>query len=455
MTQTSNLLYQRYRSIVLVVYTAVLCAGLVDRGYGGIGPRALIRAPENARFLLFTATVLALICLELKGVGRASFMTTNRVKSRPFAIRLLLFLVACAATDLNYSKILFLPILLYSYLAVGKRLSYIVALLGVAVLFGLGITQVELMRPPPPSSSSPPPLSSSQIPLSGELSRRGPPTGATLGGGLVDRSMGSLIALLFTLLLARALSQATQAQQKLTNLLASLEASHIQLKQYSNRIAELAATEERNHLARDIHDSLGHHLAAINIQLAKANAYRHRDPARAYEAINHAQMTVKDALKDVRVSVSSLRQAGETFCLQKSLAELVARMHHSELRVTLKQTGNSAPYSRLKLMTLYRVVQEGLTNVHKHAQASQVEIALYFGPQVAQLRLADDGTGFDVRLWRKTAKNTARHGLAGLQERVNLVGGTFTITSGDKGTILTADIPHTISIESTHLVEKG
>lgn len=430
MAQSSGLLYQRYRFIALAVYVAVFIAGLVDNIYGGIGPRSIVSAPQIYRYLFFSTMVLLLIGIELKAIGRASFLSSNQVKIIPFFLRLFLFVNACLVTDLSYSQILFLPLLLYSYLAVSKRLSYFLAVLGVITLLGLGLSDLRDMGMPPP-----------RLPLASGIPDKVSPNPPFVGGGLIDRSMGSLIVLFFTLLLARAMSQAIQAQQKLTGLLTSLELSHSQLKQYSTRVAELAATEERNHLARDIHDSLGHHLAAINIQLEKANAYRERDPNRAYKAVNHAQRTVQDALKDVRESVSSLRQGSKPFLFEEALKNLIQRMHHSELEISLKQSGDSSRYTRLKLMTLYRVIQEGLTNVHKHAGANQVAIALDFGEQHVSLDLTDNGAGFDVTAWqlRKSEQNT--QGLIGLQERLSLVGGTFDINSRPQGTSLTASIP--------------
>ena len=433
MAQALNLLYQRYRLIALAVYTAVLLAGFVDWIYGGIGPRSLVSAPEQYRFLVFVAMVLALIGLEIKAVGQADFTSANQAKRgklMPFLIRILLFVGACLVTDLTYSQILFLPILLYSHLAVDKRLSYFIAILAVVTLLGLKSSDFSdlggSLLPPPAVDGRPP--------------RRPPPLSR-----LIDESMGSLIALFFTLLLARAISQATQAQQKLVGLLTSLEASHTQLQHYAARVADLAATEERNRLARDIHDSLGHHLAAINIQLAKANAYRERDPNRAYEAVDHAQRTVQAALKDVRESVGSLRQDSEPFLFQEALDDLLRRLRHSELELKLTQTGDSSHYSRLKLMTLYRVIQEGLTNVHKHAQASHVAIALNFGAQVATLDLTDNGLGFDVAAWKASSNEQPTHGLIGLQERLTLVGGTLDISSQPQATTLTIKIPQSHS----------
>ena len=429
MAQALNLLYQRYRLIALAVYTAVLLAGFVDWFYDGLGPRSLVSAPEQYRFLVFVVMVSALIGLELQAVGQADFAPANQAKRGqliPFFIRIFLFVGACLVTDLTYSQILFLPILLYSHLAVDKRLSYFVAILAVVTLLGLKSSDFSdlggSLLPPPAVDGRPP--------------RRPPPLSR-----LIDESMGSLIALFFTLLLARAMSQATQAQQKLAGLLTSLEASHTQLQHYAAQVADLAATEERNRLARDIHDSLGHHLAAINIQLEKANAYRKRDPSRAYEAVDHAKRTVQAALKDVRESVSSLRQDSEPFLFPEALNDLLRRMRHSGLELKLTQTGDRSPYSRLKLMTLYRVIQEGLTNVHKHARASQVTISINFGAQVATLDLIDNGLGFDVTAWKSRSHEQTTHGLLGLQERLSLVGGTLDICSQPQGTQLTVRIP--------------
>ncbi|MEL6605994.1 MAG: sensor histidine kinase [Cyanobacteria bacterium J06614_10] len=437
MNRTSNLLYQRYRSIALVVYAAVLFAGIVDWAYGGIGPKTLIRAPENLRFAVFVMAMVALVGIELRGLGRADFGMSRFANLFPFAVRFALFVTICLITDLNYSQILFLTLLLYGYLAISKRLSYLLAFTGVAILFGLDEAQISMME----SLPSPQEVVSPLIPPGGNMT-----------GRLIDRSMGSLIALLFTLLLARAMLQAIRAQQQQADLFASLETSHLQLKQYANRVAELAATEERNRLARDIHDSLGHHLAAINIQLEKANAYRQRDPQRAYEAVTYAQHTVQDALKEVRQSVNSLREEEETFSFHEALKSLVRRMNHSELTIRLALTGDYSCYSRLKQMTLYRVVQEGLTNVHKHAHASEVAIAINFDSQSASLKLADNGTGFDVAAWQKrTHKDQITQGLRGLQERLSLVGGTLSIVSKHSGTTLVSHVPQKMQLERSQL----
>ena len=429
LTKAASLLYQRYRYIALSVYSAVLFAGVVDWLYGGIGPRTIIAAPERWRFLGFAVMVLLLIYLEIRGVGQNSFSTNHSAEHFPFLIRVSLFLGTCLITDLNYSQILFLPVLLYAYLAVNRTLSYVLAVLGVILLLGVRQFDIQLMGVPASSVVD----NASGKPANG---RGGPPR----GGPLIDRSMGALITLFFTLLLARAMTQALRAQQKLTGLLTSLKASHAQLQHYASQIAELATTEERNRLARDIHDGLGHHLAAINIQLEKASAYRDRNPGRAHEAVVQAQRVVQDALKDVRVSVSSLRQSGEQFLFEPSLNDLIRRMRHSGLNIALKQSGDSCLYSNMKLIALYRVIQEGLTNVHKHAGATEATIALTFDLQQVRLVLSDNGQGFDVKAWQASKHTPVTHGLLGLQERLSLLGGILVVESCQKGTTLTAVI---------------
>ena len=177
MVQTLNLLYQRYRLIALAVYVAVLVAGFIDWIYGGIGPRSIVDGPENYRFLIFAIAVQTLIILELRTVGSRSFGIADKGSLVPFLARLFLFIGACLVTDLSYSQILFLPLLLYSYLAVNQRLSYIMAVLGVAALIGLRLSGLDGMRPPPP-----PPVTQHTPNIGAAPSKERPP----LSGWLMD-----------------------------------------------------------------------------------------------------------------------------------------------------------------------------------------------------------------------------------------------------------------------------
>jgi signal transduction histidine kinase len=251
------------------------------------------------------------------------------------------------------------------------------------------------------------------------------------------------LILIFLLVIAGQIDRDQRSRQQMRQLLVELEASHRQLQDYAARVAELATAAERNRLARDIHDSIGHYLTAINIQLEKAQAYRARDPEEADQAIRDAKQTARAALQDVRQSVSALRTGSERFSLKKSLADLVQRMECDAFAIDYHLVGDEADYAGSVLTVLYRVAQEGLTNVQKHAHARRVELAVELGDAQACLRMSDDGIGFDVsRLTTLAQSANPGYGIVGLQERLESVRGQMNITSqAGHGTELTVTVP--------------
>jgi signal transduction histidine kinase len=222
-------------------------------------------------------------------------------------------------------------------------------------------------------------------------------------------------------------------------LLEEVRESQRQLQIYARQVADLATLEERNRIAREIHDSLGHSLLAIALQLDKALAYRTVDPEEAQQAVSDARQVTKAALQDVRHSVRALRNTDEKFSCVHEIQALAEQLRKSGLHVQVTIDGQEEHFSRQILLTLYRVAQEGFTNIQKHAHAQIVEICLCFTEEQASLVISDDGIGFDAasRL-EAEGGHTDSYGLRGIQERVNLLGATFHIesTSGH-GTRLT------------------
>ena len=266
----------------------------------------------------------------------------------------------------------------------------------------------------------------------------------------VRMSFDSLtIVVVFTLLqifvqvIAGHIDRDQKSRQQMRQLLVELAASHRQLQAYAGRVAELAAAAERNRLARDIHDSLGHYLTAISIQLEKAQAYRERNPEEADQAIRDAKQTARAALQDVRQSVSALRDTEDRFSLRQSLADLIGRMDGGTLEIDCHVEGDETDYASPVLTALYRAAQEGLTNVQKHAGARHVLLDVQLGGAEACLRLRDDGAGFDTgTLAEQAAAPNHGYGLQGLQERLELVRGQMSITSdARRGTELTVIVP--------------
>jgi len=268
------------------------------------------------------------------------------------------------------------------------------------------------------------------------------PLSAT-GEASVFNLMIFAVLLLFMLVLARVIDSDERNQKNLETLLGDLEATNVKLQLYAEQVAELAATEERNRLARDIHDSLGHRLTIVNIQLEKALAYKDRDPDEAEQALLDAKQAASGALRDVRRSVSTLREADAGFSLQAALAELVAGIDNGRFSINFSFTGDEDSYARPVLMALYRSAQEGLTNIQKHAQATAVKLAVSLEEAEGKLVLQDNGQGFDTTTLDDLAIDPYHSfGLQGIQERLELVRGQMQVISQPgQGTILQITVP--------------
>jgi signal transduction histidine kinase len=186
--------------------------------------------------------------------------------------------------------------------------------------------------------------------------------------------------------------------------------------------------EERNRLARDIHDSLGHYMTVINVQLEKAIAFQDRKPEEANQAVRDSKRLASQALKEVRRSVSALRSTQEPFSLSQALAELVDNMNSSQFSIELEIEGSEQGFSKQSLTTLYRAAQEGLTNIQKHAQASQATVRLRLAAQQANLYIGDNGRGFDS-ITPDRIKTNDHYGLQGLRERLELIHGSLKVES--------------------------
>lgn len=197
------------------------------------------------------------------------------------------------------------------------------------------------------------------------------------------------------------------------------------------QVAQLSAARERNRLAREIHDSLGHHLTAIGIQLEKAEAFAALDPAGSAQAVSHARWSANRALDEVRASVRTLGPDAESepVGLSWALADLVHHLDGGDRRISLDVSGTE----RRPLLVLYRAAQEGLTNACRHSGATEIVVTVRYDDQGARLCVTDNGSGL--------AGAEEGFGLAGLRERVRLADGTVDLRSSDLGTTLRVEVP--------------
>jgi signal transduction histidine kinase len=234
-----------------------------------------------------------------------------------------------------------------------------------------------------------------------------------------------------------AFTQITVSEQKARLELAK---ANQKLREYAARIEEVATIQERNRLAREIHDGLGHYLTAINIQIKAAQARMGQDPAQAKEALGNAQNLAQEALADVRRSISALRADPSTNRpLPETLESLLEETRSAGLEASLDVQGTPTPLPPQVDFTLYRAAQEGLTNVRKHAHASRVELCLSYGERAVSLRVQDNGSGAASQA---DGDGAGGFGLTGLQERVDLLGGILMVeTSPGRGFSLKVELP--------------
>ncbi len=226
----------------------------------------------------------------------------------------------------------------------------------------------------------------------------------------------------------------------------SVQRAHLSAER-TQAAARLATIEERNRLAREIHDTLAQELAAITLQLETADALADARPTRAREAIQRALTLARNSLEEARRSVMDLRAGPlQNHTLPEAVAMLVQSSAPGGIQApTIQFTCLPAEHfpilpTRIEI-GLYRIAQEALTNAHKHAQATQINLLLYADTQAVQLLIQDNGIGFDPELLPKTDTRT-HFGLAGMSERVRLLGGTLSIESTPgAGTSIAAIIP--------------
>jgi len=228
-------------------------------------------------------------------------------------------------------------------------------------------------------------------------------------------------AIFFTAIYTESRLNEQRAREKAEKLAKRLEVAHHQLAEYASQAEELAATQERNRLAREIHDNLGHYLTVVNVQIEAAKVTLDSDPKRASDSLNKAQELTKKGLASVRDSVLALRVSPlENRSLSEAISGLVDETQTIGVIAKFEVLGTLRCMDEKIALALYRAAQEGLTNVRKHAHASHVDVLLDFtqGDKI-RLSVRDDGAG--------AADTSGGFGLIGIRERVHLLGGEFKI----------------------------
>jgi signal transduction histidine kinase len=195
--------------------------------------------------------------------------------------------------------------------------------------------------------------------------------------------------------------------------------------------ARVAVAEERARIARELHDIVAH---AVSVMVLQVGAVRHQLPPTFEEdrdALGRVERSGRTALAEMRRLLGAMRRNGDGAELVPqpgldSLDTLLDDVGRAGLPVRLHVAGDRFPLPRAIDLSVYRIVQEGLTNALKHARATRVDLTFTYGPDELQIEVRDDGRG-------AVSTNGLGHGLVGIRERVKIYGGEMTAGAAPEG----------------------
>jgi NarL family two-component system sensor histidine kinase YdfH len=228
-----------------------------------------------------------------------------------------------------------------------------------------------------------------------------------------------------------------EAREKAETLALELESANRQLTDYAARVEDLTIANERQRMARELHDTLSQGLAGLILQLEAADAHL------AHQRNDKAQSIIGNAMEQARITLADARRVIDDL-RQPSLDDLDSALRREMDRFT-DATGipihfhsdQTPPLPDSTKETLIRILAESLTNIAHHAQAQNVEVRVEVKDKTIFLTVRDDGIGFDT-----SSIPSGHYGILGIKERVRLVNGDFEIQSENgKGSMLKIAIP--------------
>jgi signal transduction histidine kinase len=234
-----------------------------------------------------------------------------------------------------------------------------------------------------------------------------------------------IATIVFVAVFTHILVSEREARGEVEGLAQELTEANQQLREYAAQVEDFATMEERNRLAREIHDSLGHYLTVVNVQLEVVRAVLDSDRDQSLDALTKAQSLTKEGLGEVRRSVAALRASPiEGKPLSELIEGLLEECRAAGLVAEFVIVGEHRSLSIPQKHTLFRTAQEGLTNVRRHARASRVDVLLgYESESKVRLHIEDNGVGVDPD------ELVTGFGLLGIRERVQLLGGKVRVES--------------------------
>ncbi|MGB3570766.1 MAG: response regulator [Phormidesmis sp.] len=231
--------------------------------------------------------------------------------------------------------------------------------------------------------------------------------------------------------------QLQQRNQRLQMAEADLSEALERSRSLNEKIAEMTILQKQNRTARNSHEALGHALVALNIQLETALTLWNSDAEQAYASLAEAKQLGSHALTSVRTSVAEIRSdALQGQLLEQALESLLSEFKQVTYITPTVSLDLSFPFPNAVNVAIYQIVQEGLANICKYAQATTVSLSIQTTAKRLELLLEDDGSGFCLH------PELSRFGLQGMKERAVALGGRIDIQSNaGQGCLVSAVFP--------------
>ena len=259
--------------------------------------------------------------------------------------------------------------------------------------------------------------------------------------GIATVTAIGLLAFYMYLRQARTLQQMNQREQevlehereRLEGLVRERTASLSELASHLQQVRE----DERGFLARELHDELGALLTSAKLDVARLKSKIDHQAPDIAERLKHLNETLNSGIALKRRIIEDLRPSSLSNLGLTAALEILTREHAEGAGIEVETNLEAVELTEATQLTVYRLVQEALTNISKYAKAKKVLVTVHGYPTHVAVQVRDDGAGFDP-----AGVGPTSHGLAGMRHRVEAAGGRLTITSSaDSGTLISAVLP--------------
>lgn len=415
-------------NLALILFYAMLCLATALRICASLSAYSFLASvrqlpPPPWRMPLQALGLYS--CLSLLAWTKTA-LTAERFRLPVCAAEILLCLGIIGGLDFYYSGVALLVLAdLLHYVRSGRAQLCFMAVLIVIFAFA----RYEFMT-----------LFSSRIPFSAYLRYYSQPARSLFSGA--ESVMVSLNTLLFVLYMVLLFTGQRRENLRIQKLNRQLHDVNAQLRDYAVKLEHMAEVRERNRLAREIHDTLGHTLTGIIMGADAVLALFDPAPEEAKRRVQVIAQSARDGLNDVRRSIKALRpDALEKASMEEALERLVSSFHQTtSAEIRYEQLAGPLVLASDEEDTLYRVIQESMTNAVRHGHATEIHVRLTRREDLLTIEVRDNGLGCGTDAVQEG------FGLRHMRERLGLLGGSLTCGNraeedGQRGFYIVVSLP--------------